>query len=77
MQPTRSWKPAARACDGQSNVPGDIIVADGSGVVCIPAEHAEKVADLAERYAADDEAAQTEIAKGLSFRDAMAKFKRI
>lgn len=56
---------------------GDIIVADGSGVVCIPAEHAEKVADLAGRYAADDEAAQAEIAKGLSFREAMAKFKRI
>lgn len=65
------------SCGGVRVRNGDIIVADGSGVVCIPAEHAEKVADLAERYAADDEAAQAEIAKGLSFREAMAKFKRI
>ncbi len=56
---------------------GDVIVADGSGVVCIPAEHAERVADLAAQYTTDDEAAQAEIAKGLSFREAMAKFKRI
>lgn len=65
------------SCGGVRVRNGDIIVADGSGVVCIPAEHAERVADLAERYATDDEAAQAEIAKGLSFREAMAKFKRI
>lgn len=65
------------SCGGVLVRNGDIIVADGSGVVCIPAEHKEKVADLAERYSADDEAAQAEIAKGLSFREAMAKFKRI
>lgn len=65
------------SCGGVRVRNGDVIVADGSGVVCIPTEHAEKVADLAERYAADDEAAQAEIAKGLSFREAMAKFKRI
>ncbi len=65
------------SCGGVRVRNGDIIVADGSGVVCIPAEHAEKVAELAERYSADDEAAQAEIAKGLSFREAMAKFKRI
>lgn len=65
------------SCGGVRVRGGDIIVADGSGVVCIPAEHAEKVADLAERYSADDEAAQAEIAEGLSCREAMAKFKRI
>lgn len=65
------------SCGGVRVRNGDVIVADGSGVVCIPAEHAEKVADLAERYSADDEAAQAEIARGLSFREAMAKFKRI
>lgn len=57
--------------------PGDVIVADGSGVVCIPAEHAEQVAELAHRYAADDRLAEAELAKGLSFREAMAKFERI
>ena len=57
--------------------PGDAILADGSGVVCVPAEHAEKVAELAERYSRDDELAAAELAKGLSFREAMAKFRRI
>ncbi len=57
--------------------PGDVIVADGSGVVCIPAEHAAQVAELAGRYTKDDEQAAAELAKGLSFREAMAKFRRI
>ena len=56
---------------------GDIIVADGSGVVCIPAEHAARVADLASQYARDDEQAATELANGLPFSQAMAKFQRI
>ena len=57
--------------------PGDVIVADGSGVVCIPAEHAAKVAELAESYSTDDEAAAAELRKGLTFAAAMAKFRRI
>lgn len=64
-------------CGGVRVRAGDIVVADGSGAVCIPIEHAEKVADLATRYAADDAAAEAEIAAGLSFRAAMARFKRI
>jgi len=67
----------AISCGGVRVRPGDVIVADGSGVVCIPAEAAEQVADLAARYAEDDRRAAAEIAKGLSFRDAMAKFSRI
>jgi hypothetical protein len=35
------------------------------------------VAELAGRYAEDDRRAADEIAKGLSFREAMAKFNRI
>jgi regulator of RNase E activity RraA len=54
-----------------------VIVADGSGVVSIPADSAERIAELATRYAEDDRLAAAEIAKGLSFRDAMAKFSRI
>jgi regulator of RNase E activity RraA len=65
------------SCGGVRVRPGDVIVADGSGVVCIPAESAERVAELATRYAEDDERAAEEIAKGLPFSAAMAKFSRI
>ena len=65
------------ACGGVLVRPGDIIVGDGSGVCCIPAEHAAKVAELAQTYNRDDERAAAELAKGLTFREAMAKFRRI
>jgi len=65
------------SCAGVRVRAGDVIVADGSGVICIPAEHALHVAELAARYAEDDRRAEAELAKGLSFREAMAKFKRI
>ena len=55
----------------------DIIVADGSGVVVIPAEHAERVAGLAAQYTLDDTAAEANLRAGLTFREAMAKFTRI
>jgi regulator of RNase E activity RraA len=65
------------ACGGVRVGPGDVIVADGSGVVCIPADRAAKVLELATRYAADDAQAAGELAKGLTFSQAMAKFQRI
>jgi regulator of RNase E activity RraA len=65
------------SCGGVRVRPGDVIVADGSGAVCIPEEHAVQVAELAGRYAKDDEQAAAELRSGLSFRDAMAKFRRI
>lgn len=65
------------ACGGVRVRAGDVIVADGSGVCCIPAEHADKVAELAQAYSRDDELAAAELEKGLSFREAMAKFRRI
>ncbi len=64
-------------CGGVRVRAGDAIVADGSGVVCIPAEHADNVAELASRYSSDDKLAEAELAKGLTFREAMAKFTRI
>lgn len=64
-------------CGGVRVRPGDVIVADGSGVVCIPAEHAAKVAELAESYSRHDAAAAAELRKGLTFGAAMAKFRRI
>ncbi len=65
------------ACGGVRVRPGDVIVADGSGVVCIPAEHAAQVAELAGRYTSDDEQAARELVDGLTFSEAMAKFQRI
>lgn len=65
------------SCAGVRVDPGDVIVADGTGVVCIPAARAGDVADLARRYAADDEEARRQLEKGLSFREAMQKFAKI
>ncbi len=65
------------ACAGVRIRAGDIIVADGSGVVCIPADHAARVAELALAYQKDDDAAAEELKKGLTFSQAMAKFRRI
>ena len=65
------------SCGGVRVGAGDVIVADGSGVVCIPVEHAQHVAELAAGYARDDAMAAAEIAKGLSLREAMARFRRI
>jgi regulator of RNase E activity RraA len=64
-------------CGGVRVRPGDVIVADGSGVVCIPADLAERVAELATGYAEDDRSAAADIAKGLPFREAMARYRRI
>ncbi|MDX2204793.1 MAG: hypothetical protein NW223_18740 [Hyphomicrobiaceae bacterium] len=65
------------ACGGVRIRAGDVIVADGSGVVCVPAEHAARVAELATGYQKDDDAAAAELRKGLTFSEAMAKFSRI
>jgi regulator of RNase E activity RraA len=64
-------------CSGIRVDPGDVVVADGTGVVCIPAARAAEVADLATRYAADDARAMEELRGGLTFREAMAKFAKI
>ncbi|TVQ30230.1 MAG: RraA family protein [Geminicoccaceae bacterium] len=64
-------------CAGVRVRPGDLIVADGTGVVCIPQEHAEAVAAAAARYAADDELAMRELEQGLTFTEALRKFRKI
>jgi len=64
-------------CSGIRVNPGDIIVADGTGIVCIPAGAADEVAEMATRYAADDAQAIQELDQGLTFRQAMAKFAKI
>jgi regulator of RNase E activity RraA len=63
--------------DGVRVNPGDVIVADSTGIVVVPRTEAAQVVELAEGYARDDAAAEKEIGDGLSFSEAMAKFKRI
>jgi len=65
------------SCGGVPVRAGDLIVADGSGVLCVPAEHALQVAERAAKYARDDAEAAIELGRGLNFREAMAKFTRI
>jgi regulator of RNase E activity RraA len=62
---------------GQKVATGDVIVADGTGMVCIPQAMAERVLEIAERLAADDAQAMEEIAAGLTFSEAMGKFRTI
>jgi regulator of RNase E activity RraA len=62
---------------GQKVASGDVIVADGTGIVCIPQEKAEQILAIAEALAADDAQAMKEIAAGLTFSEAMAKFRKI
>ena len=56
---------------------GDIIVADGTGVLCIPIEELENVISNAEKFSADDNQAMLEMEKGLTFIEALSKFKKI
>lgn len=62
---------------GQRVDSGDVIVADGTGIVCIPHEKAEQVLQIAETLAADDAQAVREIDQGLTFTEAMGKFRKI
>ena len=63
--------------DGVAVAPGDIVVADGTGAVCLPHVVAEEIVTRAEALQRDDEAAVAEIQRGLSFSEAMKKFTRI
>ena len=64
-------------CGGVRVAPGDVIVADGSGVVVLPAGRAEEIAALAAGYAEDDRRAMADLKAGLSFREALAKYAKI
>ncbi|MEM7683559.1 MAG: RraA family protein [Pseudomonadota bacterium] len=56
---------------------GDVIVADGTGIVCVPQQKAVEVLRIARELQADDDQAVREITNGLSFAQAMAKFRKI
>lgn len=53
------------SCAGAVVNPGDVVVADDDGVVIIPRELADTVAQLSERRIAEEEAKRTELAKGI------------
>ncbi|MEL7471059.1 MAG: RraA family protein [Pseudomonadota bacterium] len=56
---------------------GDVVVADGTGIVCVPQQKAAEVLRIARDLQADDDQAVREITNGLSFAQAMAKFRKI
>lgn len=57
--------------------PGDIIVGDGTGVVCLPRNDAEKIVSLGEQIGRDDASALEEMKAGMSFSEARAKYTKI
>ena len=64
-------------CAGVRVRHGDIIVGDGTGVLCLPIEHVEKITEEAEKFTADDKKAMQEMKNGLTFREALKKFSKI
>ena len=64
-------------CAGVRVRHGDIIVGDGTGVLCLPIEHVEKITEEAEKFTADDKKAMQEMENGLTFREALKKFSKI
>lgn len=63
--------------DGVTVNAGDLIVADGTGAVCLPNAAAADIVELAETYDRDDKAAMADLKAGLTFSEAMAKYKKI
>jgi len=63
--------------DGVDVAPGDMIVADGTGVVVLPQDKAAEIIAMAEAFDTDDKAAIQDLAEGLTFAEAMAKYTRI
>ena len=64
-------------CAGVRVRKGDVIVADGTGVLCIPAEFTEQITIAAEKFSKDDKQAMVEMKKGLTFIEALKKFSKI
>jgi regulator of RNase E activity RraA len=59
--------------DGVAVRPGDIVVADGSGVAVIPIAEAERVLELAKRQDAKDQRIVSALREGASFSEALRK----
>ena len=63
--------------DGIRVRPGDIMVGDGTGIVCIPVEVAEEVLTTTQKLDQQDKQAAEEIRKGMSFTEALRQFAKI
>ena len=63
--------------DGILVRPGDILVGDGSGIVCVPIEVAEEVMKAATRFDQQDKQAIEEIRAGMGFTEALRKYAKI
>ncbi|MBM09537.1 MAG: aspartate aminotransferase [Magnetovibrio sp.] len=63
--------------DGVIIEPGDLVVADSTGVVVLPSACAEKIIINAEHYNADDSLAIKDLDNGLTFSEVMRKYTRI
>ena len=61
------------AISGVQVCPNDIILADDTGVVCIPDALAENVADISENIEKTEQAIIAEVKNGMSLKDARAK----
>lgn len=57
--------------------PGDIMVADGDGVVCVPREHAEAVLAMAREIDAREAEQAKLIVQAKSLKEGLAKYGRI
>jgi regulator of RNase E activity RraA len=63
--------------DGVRVCPGDIIVADGTGIACVPRAEAQAVLKMAQGFAANDRESERLIEDGASLSDAMGRFDTI
>lgn len=63
--------------DGVRVAPGDLVVADGTGIVCLPRARAPEIVAHALALARDDASAREDLKAGLTFTQAMAKYKKI
>jgi regulator of RNase E activity RraA len=63
--------------DGVRVEPGDIIAADGTGIVSLPRRLAPAIVERAEKFARDDASAIEDLKAGLTFTQAMARYKMI
>lgn len=63
--------------DGVAVAPGDIIVADGTGIACIPLAEAGAVLAMAQAFDANDRESARLIEGGASLSDAMRRFDTI
>ncbi|CAG8614650.1 2393_t:CDS:2 [Paraglomus brasilianum] len=55
--------------------PGDVIVGDVNGVVCVPVELVDQVVELCEKLVPMDENVKTALLEGMSITEAFKKFR--